>query len=109
MNGVRITSISCKSTNNLRPRKDFPCKNCGSNANGACSSCGILCKKCICTYFIDGEAINKEEEERKLLARRKEQRELKKKKRASKKRKRKDDDDGGSDGGSSGWLGWFKK
>ena len=31
----------------------FPCSNCGSNANGACSECGILCKKCSCTYFID--------------------------------------------------------
>ena len=85
--GVRITSISCKSTNESRPRKDFPCKNCGSNANGACSACGIYCKKCICTNFIDGEAINKEEEERKLLARRKEQRELKKRKGRSNKKK----------------------
>ena len=48
----------------------FPCSNCGSNANGACSECGILCKKCSCTYFIDGDEYNKEEEERKLLLRR---------------------------------------
>ena len=87
MGGVKVSSISCKSNNPNRPRKDFPCSLCGSNANGACSECGIYCKKCICTYFIDGEAINKEEEERKLLARRKEQRELKKRKGRSNKKK----------------------
>ncbi len=76
MGGVKVSSISCKSNNPNRPRKDFPCSLCGSNANGACSLCGILCKKCICTYYIDGEEMDKEEEQRKLDVRRKKQKEL---------------------------------
>ena len=64
-------------------RRDFPCVFCKVNARIACTECGVLCKQCRCTVFIQGDTPPddyKEELKRKRMKRiseRKSQRKIK--------------------------------